>query len=501
MRRLIIGGAVLLAAALGVAAYFLFIKVAITDYPVPVREGAAPPEVHEESVLVTSVGIPLRTIQRGLEQDIPRQLWSIDRKLDECVPRKQISILGQDITKTPKIGCTLRGSVKRGPIIVTGRGDRMVARFPVDAIVRAEDVGGIIKRETATGRAFIEVSARFLVSKNWQAGSDVEMSYRWTKEPGIDFLGQRIRFTGEADKELQPIIEQIERNLERQIEALDIKSQVASLWKQGFMVESLNRENPPVWLRLEPQQVGVGAFRVQGGRMSTRVMLQADTQILVGDKPDTPVPTPLGRNAAIKPGSGFRANIPVFADYAELEPVILRALQNLAKDGIKRDGLGSIEAKFRKVTLYPTSGGRIAVGIEAEVQPIGEMTGKLWKRGKGEIWLTAKPITREGSEVLSFDRLEVYGNMDSLSGDLLLRVMSTDEVTSAIERALVEDFQSDYDDVLAKARKGLESVAIGKSRLSLTVNTVKHGQVIPTSKGLFLPLAASGDASFAMNEL
>ena len=97
-KKLIIAVIAILAIAGAVTAYLYYAHIRITESAVPDRIDSKPVIEQSDSVIVSSIGIPLRDIQRGLERDLPRKLWSIDRKLNECVPRRNIRIFGEDIT-------------------------------------------------------------------------------------------------------------------------------------------------------------------------------------------------------------------------------------------------------------------------------------------------------------------------------------------------------------------------------------------------------------------
>src|SRR5690606_4796853 len=125
-----------------------------------------------------------------------------------------------------------------------------------------------------------------------------------------------------------------------------------------------NRERPPVWMRVTPQRLGFGDYRVRGGMLEMMIAAEAVTETFVGDRPDAPGPTPLPPPVQGIAERGLRFHIPVLADYAQLEPVVERALGKLAKKGITLPALGPVDAEFGKVTIYATEGGRIAVGIK-----------------------------------------------------------------------------------------------------------------------------------------
>ncbi len=493
---LLLAAAALVLAAL--AAWYAWAQLRITEYPVPPRITSSPQFVAEESALTANIAVPLDELRAGLEADVPQTLWAIDRQVDECVPREDVEVLGRRVLRSPKIGCQLVGQVRRGAIHLEGRGATLVARIPVNAAVEARDVGGVIRRKTATASAVATLKARIGVDANWRLSPRIDIDYRWTNEPGIDLLGRRIRFTSAADTELADVLRDAERSLARRIRAIDIRSDVAALWQQGFSVQSINRENPPVWLRLIPQQAGTSALRFARSSASVDIMVKTLAELSVGARPVDPEVNPLGANEGVGTAPGFSVSVPVLADFSQLEPVILRALQRLAAKGVAQDDLGRLDIAFERVTLYATQGDRIAVGIAATIDPVGRRTGRLWGSTSGEIWLTGKVVTEANSQTLQVEELEVFGDMDTTMGDLLVRVVSSEGVRSEIESALVENFAADYERILSKARDGLSSIKLGQAGLSFEVDEIGHGPVYVTGDGLFMRVTAAGSASISI---
>ncbi|WP_299295709.1 DUF4403 family protein [uncultured Erythrobacter sp.] len=498
-RKILIGLIALVVLIACAVIYFIWFYVRIEEYPVPVRADIEVPYKQQDSIVVSSVSLPMNAIRRGLEKDVPRKLVSINERVDDCVPRETVRIFKQNLFRTPRFGCDLVGEIRRGSItFAQGRGSTLSARMPINATIEIRNIGDVIKRETATATAIVTMRARLGIGRRWQLQPNIDLSYEWFEEPGIDFMGQRIRFTKQADRELAKILPQIERQLAAQIASTNVRPEVEKLWRQAFTVESINREDPPVWMRLSPNGAGVGTLQVGGNRLSLDVMLRANAELFVGDEPNRPEPTALPANMGIPRGSGYSLTVPVLADYDQVEPVILRALKRLAERGIERGNLGRLDVSFENVEVYATERGRIAVGIDAVVEPIGNITGRIWGRSRGTIWLTAEPISKPGSEIIRVRGLEVYGDMDRDVGDLLVRVIASDEVRTEIEDALVEDFQKDYQEILDRARKGLRTIKVGSVTLSFGVDSVEHGTITPTGQGLFMPVSATGSARISI---
>src|SRR3546814_6494698 len=109
----------------------------------------------------------------------------------------------------------------------------------------------------------------------------------------------------------------------------------------------------------------------------------------------------------------LRFFIPIVADYAQLEPVILRALVKRAARPFEVPGIGPVTARFDKVTAYGTTSGRIAVGLALAARPVSGDIGET----RGVIWLAARPVNAPGSAKVSFRDLVVTGDTDRVAGD------------------------------------------------------------------------------------
>lgn len=483
MRKGAIVCAVILAALAGCSSEY--------DRPAPPKVTEAPVFPSQSSSVAVPIDISLDAIQRGLEARAPRQLWQIDRQ-SKCVAAQRLKVLGQRVKVTPDIGCRIVGNVVRGAVSVTGSGQRITISLPVRATISARDVGGLLKGETATGSAVVRADARITIDRDWHPRATVELSYDWTNPPGIDFLGQRINFVDRADKELAGVLAGLEREIEKEVANARLRPIVADAWRQGFTTISLNREKPPAWMRVTPTAIGFAGYQVEGRNLRLVIAAEALTETFVSDQPPPAAsPTPLPAQLAAPKNTGLRAYIPVFADYAQLEPVLLRALRKLAKKGISVEGVGHVNARFDKVTIYATENNRIAVGIDAEVEPVGDTLGS-WGKANGRVWMTAVPYHSADSEVVRIRDLEIYGGADRMAADLLLRLASSEAVRQEITNSLAEDFGKDYQKVLTAARKAIASRQEGDFHLTARIDKVTHAVTQVTGAGLFLPVVATG---------
>ena len=304
------------------------------------------------------------------------------------------------------------------------------------------------------------------------------------------FLGRRVTFTEEADRALAPVVRDIERKVSAEINGLNIRAQAGDIWRQAFTVLSLNRENPPVWLRLTPQRILYGGYRIQGQRITLNLGLEAIGETFVAGRPDPAPPTPLPNLVREQPASQFDVRVPVIADYAQLEPVILRALVKRSKRPFDLPAIGAVDVTFDKVTSYGTTGNRVAVGIDLTARArarSGEPT-------RGRIWLTARPLTEAGSAVVRFGDVKVTGDTDAVTGDLLLSIARRDSFAPLIADALTQNLTKDLTELEGKIRRATAERQEGAFYIRTRIDRMETGQITAYGDGLYMPVHMTGAA-------
>jgi hypothetical protein len=461
--------------------------------PAPPRiESAIAPFPDQTSTIVVPVTAELRMLERGLDRRTPRVLWTIDEHRDKCVRGKRVDLGIGRVKVTPDLGCRIVGTVTRGAIHVTGAGEQLRVTMPVSAVIHIRDVGGVLG-ETATARAMVHATGRLGLAGDWQPRATLDLAYDWREPPGIEIAGQRITFTDRADEKLKRVVAKLERDLPAEIARLDLRTQLDGAWRHGFTVIELSKRNPPAWMRIAPRALGFGGYRIEGRQLRMTLAAEALTQTFVGPRPADPAPTPLPPPSRVAGQPGLRFFIPVLADYAQLEPVVLRTLRKLAAKGITLAGIGPVDVAFGKVTVYATTDNRLAVGVVARVTP----RDRKLPATTGEAWLTAQPYNDENSQLVQARDVQLAADTDSTAVDLIVSLLDATQVQQAVALALRHDFAPDYQRVLAKAQAAIGARQQGDFFLSTDVSRVTTGRLQVTGAGLFLPVRAEGTARIA----
>lgn len=456
----------------------------------PVRLNDPVPTPGQTSSLAVPIELETAAIQQAIEEALPRTLWTIDQHSSRCVKPQKVKIFGARIKVTPPISCTIVGTVTRGPVTLRGEGRDIVADLPIDAVVSARDIGGLLKGETATGSAMAHARIRLDVAPDWTPRGTVKLSYGWTEPPGIDFLGQRITFTSQAEEKLAPVLRKLEADLPKKLAKAELRAQVERLWRQGFTAIELNAKNPPVWMRISPRNLSYGGYVLEGKRLRLNLGMEAFTETFVGHRPPDPKPVPLPPlNHSAKPDH-LRFFIPVVADYRELEPVLQRALMKRSRRPFNIPAIGAVDAHFGKVTIYGTKDGKIAVGLSIAVKPREMDVGA----SKGTVWLVARPVNAEGSARVAFTELSVTGDTDNAGSDLIIQLAESGLLTREIEGALTQNFTKDLVGLLDKIKRAIADKQTGDFAISARIRAFRTGHIQAFGQGLYLPVNVDGDA-------
>ena len=461
------------------------------DVEPPPRATDKAPSPTQKSLIAVPINADTAALKQALERAVPKTLWTIDRREPACVKPQRVKLFGKKVKVSPPVACTIVGQVTRGPLRLRGEGDEFVVDMPLLATIAARDVGGVLKGETATGAAMAHARVRIDLTPDWRTHGRARITYGWTRAPGIDFLGRRITFTDEADAKLKPVVASVEREVTREIAKIDIRRQAADIWRQSFTALELNREKPPVWMRVTPQRILYGGYRIDGQRMHLNLGLEAITETFVAGRPADPAPSPLPRLVRETPRPHLDVRVPVIADYAQLQPVVDRALAKRALRAFELPKVGPMRVKFGKSTIYGAEDGRIAVGVDVEARlemRTGEPT-------RGRIWMTAIPANRPGSAEVHFTDLVINGDTDGVGGDLLILLGRSEGFAPLIADALTQNFTNDLAKLQGKIRRAVDQRREGAFVIRTRVDRFETGEIKAYGNGLYLPVRMVGGAS------
>jgi hypothetical protein len=457
----------------------------------PPRATDTAPSPTQTSLIAVPINADTTALKQALERAVPKTLWTINRRERACVKPQEVKLFGKEVKVTPPIACTIVGRVTRGPLRLRGAGDEIIVDVPLSATIAARDVGGVLKGETATGAAMAHARVKIDITPDWRTRGTARISYGWTKAPGIDFLGKRITFTDEADAKLKPVVRDVEREVNREIARIDIRQQASEVWRQSFTALELNRDKPPVWMRVTPRRILYGGYRMEGQQMRLNLGLEAITETFVSGRPTDPTPTPLPKMVREAPTPLLDVRVPVLADYAQLQPVVDRALLKRSARPFVLPKVGPMTVKFGKSTIYGAPDGRIALGVDVAMR----LADRSGEPTHGRIWMTAVPNNKPGSAEVHFTNLSINGDTDGVGGDLLITLGQSPGFAPLIADALTQNFARDLGELQGKIKRAVDQRREGAFVIRTRVDGFEIGQIKAYGNGLYLPVRMVGGAS------
>lgn len=409
--------------------------------PAPERLTAPLTLPDQSSTIHIPVALPLDDLQALVNREVPRELHRIDEPEQVCI--KTRSKLVPDVT------CRLVGSVTRGPIRLTGKGSDILLSMPVKAEVKAQNIGKIIKQETATGAIDLTARIRLGLRPDWTPTAKVVADYDWTNRIGIDFLGQRISFASKVDPRLKAVLADLERTLPRHLAALRLKETVQPIWAKGFTSERVKSE-PLIWVRFTPEQVGFAGYSVEQRRLIVNFAARARTQTIFGERPPDPPVTPLPRLMGALPATGVNVHVPVIVPYAVLERAASRALATTDYRALEIEG-GTVDARVHAVRIYGTPDNKVAVGIDMALRTLAGAVS-----AKGTVWFVARPVLDIPGRTVGIDDLTLSGQTDSRLFNMLLAAVNATAMKQSIIDLTRYDFSRDFEEGRRKADAWLQ---------------------------------------------
>lgn len=446
----------------------------------------------QDSTFTVPLTLNASFLKTRLEQAIPTNLYTLKQHVPACIPSEKVKVFGKKVAVTPKLACDVAIQVTRGPLTLSGGGKNIRLTIPIRAHAKASNIAGVLY-ETANGAANATVTAKLNVTPGWQLTGNLGLNYSWTTPPTVRFLGHDFTFTDQVDKRLRPIIAQVQSQIPGELAKVNLKSQVASVWRQGFTVINLNGERPAVWMRITPQKAMFGGYSIAGPIVKLSLGVQGTTETFLGPKPAPNPPIPLPDAKPLQVTAGVtRMFVPVVSPYDQVEPVILKALVKRSAQPFNVPKVGPLMARFDKIEAYGTTNDQVTVGLTLSVWPQTNTSAV----SSGTVWLVGTVVNAPNTRVLRFKDLHVNGVTDKTVSNLLIRVANHPVIAQQIADALSQNLEKDYTKLQLIIDKAIANVPIGNDFvLSAKIDTMRSGSLKVAGQGLYLPVWAQGQTS------
>lgn len=440
----------------------------ISERPVVDRSGGGVQINTQPSTIGALVAIPLAQAIQSANTALPRaysQDWSNGE--DACV---DLGWLGKHC-----VGTRYKYNVGRGDITVAPVGTNAV-KLSVDISLDGQgglrgDLSKWIKADAknfdAAAKLDIILTPKF--GSDWCPTIDVVPSYNWTKNPRVEIVSRvNVDVSGQVNKVLSDKIPLIVQAVQGSINCAQFKSQLASIYgKRTFPIEVTPGHTAHV--NVEPLDFAFSGFNVDTQAIRLAALLTAKVEVSATPIAMSALPLPPLKSIGVGAPPRISLAIPLRAPFALLQTEAQKLIGGKSFEG--DTPAGKVKATVNKVEIYPTSGGKVAVGIDIDAK----LPGKLLDT-KGTIFVVGMPMT-EGRTVV---RLKDPSFTRILDNDVwnALSALFDSQIRGELDKSLRYNFAGDVE----KAKKALadklaDPTAIANARLKVADVDMGLGRV------------------------
>lgn len=247
--------------------------------------------------------------------------------------------------------------------------------------------------------------------------------------------------SGKVNDAIKDKIPQITQAVQGSINCAQLKSQLASVYgKRTFPVEVTPGQN--LHVNVEPLDFAFSGFNIDTQAIRLAAMLTAKVDVSGAPIKPSTLPLPPLKTIGVSAPPRIAIAVPLRAPFALLQTEAQKLVSGKTFEG--DTPAGRVKATVSKVEIYPTSGGRIAVGIDLDAK----LPGKLLDT-KGTVFVVGTPVT-EGKTVV---RLKDPTFTRILDNDVwnALSALFDSQIRGELDKSLRYNFSGDVD----KAKKAL----------------------------------------------
>lgn len=395
----------------------------------------------QPSTIGALVSIPLAQSIQAVNTALPRsyvQDWTNGR--DACV---DLGLLGKHC-----VGTKYKYNVSRGDVAIAAVGTNAVK---LSVHVSLDGQGGFrgaiprlldVDAKNFDAAANVEIVLTPTIGSDWCPSVGVAPAYNWTKNPRVEVVSRvNVDVSGQVNSVLNSKLPEIVQAIQQSINCEQFKAQLTAIYgKQTFPIEITPGQKMHV--NVEPLDFAFSGLKVDTQVIRLATMLTAKVEL--SGTPSTPstLPLPPLKTIGVEIPPRISIAVPLRAPFALLQT----EAQKLAggKTFKATTAGGEVMATLKNVEIYPTTGGRVAVGIDFEAK----LPGKLLDT-KGIVFVVGT-LDADGPTGVRLKDPTFTRILDNDAWSLLSALFES-QIRGELDKSLRYNFSGD----VAKAKKAL----------------------------------------------
>ncbi len=270
-------------------------------------------------------------------------------------------------------------------------------------------------------------------------------------------------------KEVKGALKDLSKQIDKEIEALEIRKEVETIWKTFTTPIAIENYG---FLYLKPEKIGLEDLKMKGTKLNFSVLIEAFPKVSLTKEQD--INSKLPDLEKIKGEDGFNINLDLIADYDSLSSIINRELSGKTID-IKKNKI-----ILQKAKIYGASNQQLSI----EVEFIGTKTGKMFFLGT--------PVFNDSLQEISFPDL----SFELETKNALLKSakwLFNDKITRMIRSYTKFNMTAVLDESKKKIETQLNQKVNESISLSGKMKEVRVKSIYPDSKNLIIQTNLKGN--------
>lgn len=412
----------------------------ISERPPRADGTGTPPIATQPSTIGALVSIPLTQAIQAANTALPRsynQDWTNGEDL--CV-----NVLVGKVC----VGTKYKYNVRRGDIAIAAVGTNAVKlSMPVSLDGQGGFRGDLSSLIDADAKNFdaaanVEIILTPTIGSDWCPSVGVAPSYNWTKNPRVEVVSRvNVDVSGQVNSVLNSKLPEIVQAIQQSINCEQFKAQLTAIYgKQTFPIEITPGQK--MHINVEPLDFAFSGLKVDTQAIRLATMLTAKVEL--SGIPSTPstLPLPPLKTIGVEIPPRISIAVPLRAPFTLLQSEVQKLTSGKT---FKADtAAGEVKATLKNVEIYPTSGGKIAIGVDFDAK----LPGKLLDT-KGIVFVVGA-LVAEGPTGVRLKDPTFTRILDNDAWNVLSALFES-QIRDELDKSLRYNFSDD----VAKAKKAL----------------------------------------------
>lgn len=322
-------------------------------------------------------------------------------------------------------------------------------------------------------RVLVAYTTKFKITPDFKFKTSTDLRKFETLDP-CEITVFNYDATGELRKEVLGVLKDLEKDIDKEMASIDIRSEINKAWQMLAEPTSLGKYG---FLSIHPKAVSLSDVRFVN--KMAYVDLSLIIQPTVTTEAPTDKPTSLPPLSEHKKSKGFDIDLDIIASYDSLSSILTSEISGKSVM-IKKN-----EVIFRSISIQGATNEKLNLKVDFD--------GKR----KGTLYLVGTPVFDSVQQIISFPDLE----FDLQTKNALLKSakwLFSNKITDLMRENAVFDLKPHLEEMKKTVQKEMNRELSKGVFLSGTVESISLSRIFPNHDRLILRINSKGELKLSM---